>query len=125
MLEHLFLGEIKPNIQTLEATGVFCVRGFGLHLKHARLLDWLPTFGNCRYYSLYLDEDLVGRMKYPSCTVFFVAQWVCEFSLANEMFQIRRVLNHSHVRTLSVNGLNRYAMGVALRWAGRDALLNP
>lgn len=29
----------------------------------ARLVDWPPKFGNCRRYSLFLDEDLVGRLK--------------------------------------------------------------
>ena len=28
-----------------------------------RFLDWVPIFGNCRRYSLYLDEDMVGRAK--------------------------------------------------------------
>ena len=36
---------------------------------------------------------------------------------------LRRVIAHTHVRTMSVNALNHYAMSVALRWVGKDALL--
>ena len=82
-------------------------------------------FGNCRHYSLYLDEDLVGRMKWLSFILYENVFWEkSSFSLLTRA--LRRVIAHTHVRTVSVDGvnaLNHYAMSVALRWVGKDALL--
>ncbi|CAK9007824.1 unnamed protein product [Durusdinium trenchii] len=67
------------------------------HMLEHLFLDWVPIFGNCRRYSLYLDEDMVGRAK--------------------------RIVSHTHPRTMSVAGLNHFALAAALRWCGQDALL--
>ena len=61
-LEHLFPGFQKDNEN---------VNVFHKSLKHVsrplpcqrRCLDWIPSLGNARNYSLYLDEDLIERIK--------------------------------------------------------------
>eukprot|EP00435_Cladocopium_sp_Y103_P043542 s2538_g12.t1 len=62
------------------------------HAFEHLMLDWAPMAGNCLYFGLMLDEDLMGRLK--------------------------KVLSHAHVRTMSTAGLQHYATAVSLHWAG-------
>lgn len=57
----LFLSNTKQN-----TCHSICIPGLCrllLSLRALRFYDFLPVHGNCRNYSLYLDEDMIGRMK--------------------------------------------------------------
>ncbi|CAL1149322.1 unnamed protein product [Cladocopium goreaui] len=66
------------------------------HQMEHLFLDWVPMAGNCLYYGLMLDEDLMGKLK--------------------------QILSHTHTRTMSTAALYHYATAVSLHWFGRTAL---
>ena len=76
-----------------------------------RLTDWPPVFGNPRRYSLYLDEDLVGRLK-----------MLGGIRVAHGCYALRKLIGNTHSRTMSVAALNHYCLMAALHWHGQGVL---
>lgn len=92
-----------------------------------RLLDWLPVYGNCRHYSVYLDEDLIGKMKTHACEseTLLPVYWFLLHARRQQCLyldHLRRVVGHTHPRTMGVAALNHYCILASLRWVGRKAL---
>ena len=82
-----------------------------------RCLDWIPMAGNCLFYGLMLDEDLMGRLK--------ILAKICFKSIACILFGpcvARKILSHTHVQTMSTSALQHYAVAVSLHWWGPSAL---
>ena len=70
-----------------------------------RVMDFVPWYGNAKYYANFQNEDLIGRTK-------LLAQL---FMLRNNL---RRLLSHSHPQTMSRRVLEHYCVMVTLLWRG-------
>lgn len=94
-----------------------------LFANQPRILDFCPRFGNAKYWANYLNEDFIGRVKNLGCIIFCVATLKnLKPNLCDERGNLRKIVLHSHVFTMSKRVLEHYTVTVCLRWFGPNAL---
>ena len=79
---------------------------------HVRIRHFVPEMGNPRYYSCYLDEDLINKMK--------LGAWIASFARdrVHSCIYLRRIVEHTHPSTMSVRALEHYCVLASMRWTG-------